>query len=388
LWLRDSCSCPQCLDPDSGQKTFSTTDLPDFPEVKSANIDGEGNLIIVWQNDPLSNGQEHTTTVTVDELRRFEKVNPQPRIQLQPPPQKTFWDKAYYEKLRQEGKCTVSYQDWMTNDEAFWEAFSNLTKTGLLFVQGVPEDEKEVQKVANRIGMIQNTFYGDTWDVKSKPNAENVAYTNVFLGLHQDLMYHVPIPRLQLLHCIANSAEGGESIFSDGFRAIAEMRRFHFDEYENLCQKLVYFGYEKNGNHYQRAHCTISLNRAEKPIAIHWAPPFQTTFRGHVPQQWKDAATIFKKNIEDPENVVEVKMKAGECVIFDNWRVLHGRKEFAVGGSGTRWLKGTYISPQVYQAKETALVRRLLGDKPWPAHSFSASVKTWIDEQNDWASRK
>ncbi|KAK3997810.1 hypothetical protein QBC44DRAFT_314493 [Cladorrhinum sp. PSN332] len=396
LWLRDSCGCAQCLNPDSGQKTFSTTDLPDVPELKTASLDSEGNLTVVWQNDVLSNGQEHATTLTNQELERLI-YNSGPRIQHHPPYQRLFWNKSTFEALRAEGECTISYQDWMTNDEAFWAAFTTLTKTGLLFVQGVPEDEREVEKIASRIGMIQHTFYGNTWDVKSKPQAENVAYTNVFLGLHQDLMYHVPIPRLQLLHCIANSSEGGESIFSDGLRAAAEIKNLHREAYDVLTKKEVEFGYEKGENHYQSSLPTISVDSLGAPLSTHWAPPFQTSFfsneksmlfkdKKHITlADWKKAATVFKSNVEDPKNVVEVKMQPGECVIFDNWRVLHGRNEFAVGGEGTRWLKGTYISPQVYQAKETALRRHAAsGTGRWQMNTPQKRYKRWEREQTEW----
>jgi hypothetical protein len=75
---------------------------------------------------------------------------------------------------------------------------------------------------------------------------------------------------------------------------------------------------------------------------------------------WKRAATAFQNDISAPRNMVEVKLKPGECVIFDNQRLLHGRNEFKKGqeGGGARWLKGTYISDQVYRAMEDRVQRR------------------------------
>ncbi|EAQ90403.1 hypothetical protein CHGG_02338 [Chaetomium globosum CBS 148.51] len=93
-----------------------------------------------------------------------------------------------------------------------------------IFVTDVPADESAVERVASRIGPVQETFYGRTWDVRNKARAENVAYTDKFLCLHQDLMYHDPVPGLQLLHCLANTCEGGESLFSHAVRAAYELR--------------------------------------------------------------------------------------------------------------------------------------------------------------------
>ena len=72
---------------------------------------------------------------------------------------------------------------------------------------------------------IRETFYGRTFDVRAKPNAENVAYTSGYLGLHQDLMYLEPPPMIQVLHCMDNSCAGGESLFSDGDRVGRLARR-------------------------------------------------------------------------------------------------------------------------------------------------------------------
>jgi len=63
-----------------------------------------------------------------------------------------------------------------------------LAADGLIFLWDLPTEETAVEAVAERFGPIKNTFYGRTWDVKDKPMAENVAYTNVFLDLHMDLL--------------------------------------------------------------------------------------------------------------------------------------------------------------------------------------------------------
>src|SRR5690606_18117044 len=135
-------------------------------------------------------------------------------------PKRILWNRASYESLLAAGRCRISYQDWIGSDNngrdagataAFQSALADLRRTGLIFVTDVPTSEHSVERVAHRIGPLQDTFYGRTWDVRNKARAENVAYTDKFLCLHQDLMYHDPVPGLQLLHCLANTCEGGES---------------------------------------------------------------------------------------------------------------------------------------------------------------------------------
>lgn len=363
LWLRDACACPQCVDPDSGQKNFSTTDLPDKSHVEHAELGPDGSLIVVWSSDQLSGGAAHTSTFPADEVRSWG-VDTVPRGSVVSPDAfyRMPWNRIMYEDMLSRGSCRVSYDAWVNDEGAFWKAFSDLQKTGLIFLTGVPDREHEVERIAGRIGTLQETFYGRTWDVKSKPQAENVAYTSVFLGLHQDLMYYDPVPKLQLLHCLANSCEGGESLFSNGIRAAYELRSTNPADYEVLSTHGAYFCYQKGGHHYFQRRNTIVTADNGYPKETYWAPPFQTTFARSGEQgghgdilAWKNAATTFQSILESPENVIEAKLEPGECVIFDNRRVLHGRRQFAAG-KGDRWLKGCYISPQVYAAKVTEML--------------------------------
>lgn len=76
----------------------------------------------------------------------------------------------------------------MNDGQDFADALKNLDDTGLICLSGVPESEKAVEDIALKLGPIRETFYGRTWDVKDKPNADNVAYTSDYLGMHMDLL--------------------------------------------------------------------------------------------------------------------------------------------------------------------------------------------------------
>ena len=55
---------------------------------------------------------------------------------------------------------------------------------------------------AARVGPIKQTHYGDDFEVYTKANPNNLAYTSAGLGLHTDLTYYSYMPGTQLLHCI------------------------------------------------------------------------------------------------------------------------------------------------------------------------------------------
>ncbi|KAM7203136.1 hypothetical protein V8F20_004078 [Naviculisporaceae sp. PSN 640] len=393
LWLRDVCPCPKCVDPHSGQKSFSLVDLPASPQVQSAEKTEDGSLKVVWKNDGVMAGESNHESIyprhkLVEWANDYQVRQPQKLRPIRQP-----WNRAHYTHLLESGATKISYKDWTTNREAFYRAFAALAHTGLIFITDVPHGETEVERIGNQIGMLQHTFYGTTWDVKSKPQAENVAYTSQFLGLHQDLMYHDPVPRLQILHCLENSCQGGESLFSDGLYAALSLKLYASKSYNLLKQPRWFFGYDKEPHHYERCHPVIDVGDHEYIRAIHWAPPFQTPFQRSADQtlhRLRRAAKNFEHILSRPKNMLEVKLNPGEAVIFDNWRILHGRREFAADSGGSRWLKGAYITDQVFRALDDKRPRQPDDYEVWPlpdAPAFRAQaaedeLERFLDPRN------
>jgi gamma-butyrobetaine dioxygenase len=76
-------------------------------------------------------------------------------------------------------------------------------------------------------------------------------------------------------------------------------------------------------------------------------------------RHWHGAAKKFNDIIHRPENIHERMMKPGECVIFDNRRVLHARKAFEVADAGKeRWLRGAYLDKDPFMSKLRVLAHR------------------------------
>ncbi len=359
-WLRDSCQCADCVSPHSGQKRFSTVEVPSFPDVKSAVVSADEALEVEWQNDFLKGGGSHKSVYPKELIRqglasRWRLTVPySERSRV-----RQLWDRWTFEQeLR-----LIPYSDWISGGPGFWRGLADLHRRGLIFLGGVPQSEAAVVDIAEKIGDVQTTFYGRSWDVVSKPEAENVAYTSEFLGLHQDLMYFDEPPFVQLLHCLENSCDGGESIFSDIGHTAVQIEMQHRPAFEELARRSVYYHYNKGGQSYWASHPVIKLS-GDRHTEYAWSPPFQDIqyppmLRGAEDSlraasdpyyAWLAAAKLFSDMVSAPHNVFEVKLQPGQCVIFDNRRILHGRREFNTG-SGRRWLKGTYVSKQAFFSK-------------------------------------
>ncbi|KAI1135668.1 Clavaminate synthase-like protein [Hypoxylon sp. FL0543] len=358
-WLRNACECSICVDPNSGQKTFSTCDVPTELPIKKASITPEGGIEIVWDHDFLSSG-EHVSRYPPKIIHPQFWANPS-RYNTPKEIKSVLWDKAIFEQ----DSLPIDYSEWMAGGSGFISGLAQLRAYGLLFLRNVPLTENSVESIANQVGILQETLYGRTWDVRSKPNAENVAYTSSFLGLHQDLLYLDRMPRIQILHCLENTCEGGESMFSDGHRAWNIIKLGPWRFFDLLARRNIHYQYRKNGHYYHTTRPVLGTKGA-----VHWSPPFQASYQVSLPmnraqhsrdyRNWLEAATQFRHLLEDEHWVYQCKMQPGDCVIFDNQRVLHGRRQFDTA-TGTRWLKGAYISSDVYKSKLRTLAPQIMG---------------------------
>jgi len=87
----------------------------------------------------------------------------------------------------------IPYQEILSSNENLLKAMEQLCRYGLLFIPGVPNEETsnekcELQKLAEIFGELRKTFYGLLWDVVNLKDSKNIAYTNLDLGLHMDLL--------------------------------------------------------------------------------------------------------------------------------------------------------------------------------------------------------
>ncbi|KPI36514.1 Gamma-butyrobetaine dioxygenase [Cyphellophora attinorum] len=312
-----------------------------------------------------------------------------------------MWDSASYD-IEQH---TLAFKDFM-DDRGLSEALHHLWETGLIFVRDVPREESMVETLAQRIGVIRNTFYGRTWDVRSKPQAENVAYTNRHLGYHMDLLYMKEPPGIQLLHCLDNTCTGGESFFADTFTALYHLERQRPGSVE-VCSKEPSIRYEylnaASGHHYMDTKCLAStknvaacsrlkfyhndptesasphLNAVDR---VYWSPPFVATtvhkhpdqrplndFTLYIQRNFREVMSNFSKVLDSPQLRVETRLDPGTCVIFDNLRIVHARKAFDTS-SGSRWLRGAYLDWQDFFSKATQ-ASELMPEAPFVAYRFA-----------------
>jgi len=349
-YLRDLCKCPQCVDPHSKQRSFRTHDIKTHIHPRRVTWNGKF-LEIQWNNDIEGYGPEHTSRWPYFYLRKpiintHDTTHPYTKPFL--------WDAATMEKYQH----WISYDDYMYGDKQFTRAMQNLARMGLIFIKDIPPSREMVEKIATRMGPLRNSFYGPTWDVRTVPQAKNVAYTNQHLGFHMDLLYMNEPPGYQLLHCLENSCEGGESLFSDAFNVAENMRRTNHAHYRFLTTRQLGYEYVHEDSIYHNTWPVFELDPKTKALLnVNYSPPFQSAIptwetpdgkkqglgQGlNLYKLFRRAMRNFTTQLESEDSVFQLKLNPGECVIFANRRVVHARNKFNTT-NGSRWLAGAYV---------------------------------------------
>lgn len=186
-------------------------------------------------------------------------------------------------------------------------------------------------------------------------------------------------PRYQFLHCLSNKGViGGKSTFVDSFKVAETLRHAEPSAFHTLCTELVAFSYTSPTHATGFSRPTIELVDPNNPqssaiAAVNYSPPFQ----GPLPlarlaqaggltashdedrvEQLHDALRKWAALCEEPGNRWEVQLEEGDCVAFDNRRVLHAREGFTLGQGGQRWLKGAYCDGDEVRSQWRVLEKR------------------------------
>ncbi|KAF8065026.1 Clavaminate synthase-like protein [Lyophyllum atratum] len=367
VWLRDSCqSSPECIHPTTFQKLHKTSDIPvDVKPIDNGIHIAPDGIRIEWMDGHQSLFtrsflERHSSQEKLCEFHRDIGAKP--------------WDNASISKTRD---LFVPYPSLQTPG-GLLAAITQISQNGLLFVTGVPNEETadnncELPTLAQLFGDIRTTFYGRLWDVVNLRNSRNIAYTNLDLGLHMDLLYMEHPPRYQILHCLRNKVEGGTSVFVDALHVASTLRDTHPSDFDVLTTTPVAFHYINDGHHLHREHPTIELASPASGAPpgtishINYSPPFQAPLPLSTPSAFYPALQRFASLLNEPRHTYSYTLREGDAVFFDNQRVLHARTAFNdIEGQGregetNRWLKGCYLEADDVMDRGRVLRTKLEG---------------------------
>lgn len=341
IWLRDNCACPDCKHPDAWERLLDSVELN--LELRPAHVEFGDTLKITWDDG-------HLTSMSADWLRnnRYGRRGRDARRE-----KPILWTAEIADV-----PPTISLGEIDSGDNGLRRWLTLVRDHGFAIVTGVPTRVGAVVELAERIAHIQETHFGREFQVVSKPDPENLAYTAVKLSSHTDVVNRHNLPGLQFLHCIEFEAEGGESILIDGFEAARRLRDEHPEMHDLLANADVPYVYVDDDHDVRNHQRVITLdgdgNHSE--VRFHIGLLGAVDLDPYKIEPFYRAWQTFGRILRDPDLEYVFKMEPGDCQVFDNRRVLHARAEFDPG-SGPRHLQGTYVERDDFMSRLRVLER-------------------------------
>ncbi|KAK6412562.1 hypothetical protein LTR95_017964 [Oleoguttula sp. CCFEE 5521] len=233
---------------------------------------------------------------------------------------------------------------------------------GFCSVVHTPPTPEATQALLESIGPIRNTHYGRLpplgflsdvrvitggfYDFTADLSSKDTAYTNESLEPHTDNTYFTEPAGLQALHMLSHTdGSGGESSLVDGFKAAQILRQTDAEAYRILSTTGVYAHASGNdGISIQPAAPVPTLSHdkyVDRLTQVRWNNADRAGVAAQIGEEmeaWYRAAAKWDAILSDPNDQYWFQLKPGTLLLFDNWRVLHGRSAF----TGKRRMCGGY----------------------------------------------
>jgi gamma-butyrobetaine dioxygenase len=230
---------------------------------------------------------------------------------------------------------------------------------GFVVIKDIPIEDNFIVKFANSIGSVRRTNFGEYFDVKSKPNPNDLAYTSLALAPHTDNPYRNPVPCIQLLHCIVSEVSGGLSTLVDGYTVTEDLKTENPEFYKILSEVKVKFKFIDKDVVLEDWSELIKLNDDKSLKQIRFSPRLD-----FVPILEKEKLDLYyraRKKLSEMYNSdkyrIEFKLEEKDLIMMDNYRLLHGRTAYKTS-EGNRFLQGCYIDYDSTEGKLRHLKRK------------------------------
>ena len=347
FWLRDHCHAKESLHPDTLQRQVDTFAIPADITPAGVEIDDAGQVLrVTWAHDGSS------SVLPATFLRDIAETSGRPAA-----PARRLWDRASMGGTFP----TLEHAEIVSGDAGLLRWLSMVEENGFALATGVPPSIEATRELVTRVGYVRQTIFGAMWDFTANLAFKDTAYTSAAIGPHTDGTYSFDSPGYQLFHCLRFEGSGGESTLVDGFMVAHRIKREDPLAFEALTSVKVPAQYLGDGVHLRAEHPVIGLdhngdfsqiaynNYDRAPFSLPW-PRMKAFYR---------ALKLFNELINDPAYEITMRLAPGTVLMFDNWRTLHGRREYR----GDRWLCGAYLNKEDVESKLRVLRRCISTDR-------------------------
>jgi gamma-butyrobetaine dioxygenase len=340
LWLRERCQDPGSLDPDTQQRLFDPHRLPD--DLTLVQVAGRGESR-AWLSFSDGYSGEYELARLAEELDRGDGL----------PPEIPWRADLRLETLSIDGRDLES-------DAVRLATVRTLLTYGVVIIRNLATDPECILQVARRFGYVRETNFGRHFEVYSRPGSNDLAYRPVPLGAHTDNPYREPVPGVQLLHCLLNETTGGWSTLVDSLSVANALQEEDPEGLQLLASTPVRFRFIDAHEELIEHRPIVQRDAGGRMSGVHYSPrlDYLPLLDASTTRRFQRARRRLSELFADPRFELRFPLKAGELMMFNNSRVLHGRTAYDPN-EGHRHLQGCYIDLDGPRSLYRTLSRRL-----------------------------
>jgi gamma-butyrobetaine dioxygenase len=326
----------------NGQRLISLRDIPQNTYMQTAALVGTDILRIHFMPE------DRLIDFSLRWLQAHIYDRPMPKQVGWVKPELALWDSQLSEHLPVADFCQLQSDK---QQQLLW--LQKVVRYGFGKLTNGPVSDGALYQIIDLFGYIRETNYGRHFEVRVEDNPSNLAFTGAAIQAHTDNPYRDPVPSLQLLYCLQSTASGGDSMLVDGFTAAQRLRDekpHYFDLLSRYCARFEFAGEQGVCLHTRQPMIGLAADGELTGVRFNNRSAAAFTDVPFVDMaDYYAAYRYFGEILDDPVMEVAFRLAPGECVLFDNTRVLHARKAFS--GSGSRWLQGCYADKDALWSK-------------------------------------
>ncbi|WP_371155340.1 TauD/TfdA family dioxygenase [Jannaschia sp. 2305UL9-9] len=343
FWLRDAST--SSIDPQTRERIFDVSQLSDAPRARSLSF-RDDMLVIDWE------AEDSPSEVPLGLLEDIATTGRPADVAALP---RRIWYSDHLPRIHR-----VSQADVINTAVGRAALTGALIQDGIAIVTDMDPSEDSLPNLVEAIGPVTPSGEGLFFNVRVEINPTNLAFTAGPLEMHTDLPGEEAAPGVQFLHCIENTVDGGASLFVDGIAVAMALKTEDPEAFDLLARHEIPFFYRHDTIDYLSHQKVIKTDQEGNVTGVTISQHLQDNM--DLPQELLDtyypAFIKFIRMMQMDRFVMKFRSEAGNCVVFDNHRIVHGREGY-VAESGSRHLRGCYTDRAAMRSTYRIAMRNL-----------------------------